>query len=737
MKQSPFFQIGPKLIERGYSAIPICPGSKAPGNYFRGKWEKMGRWSELCERLPTDNEIAAWSQWPDAGVGVCLGPASGIVAVDFDTQPDLWPALQLIIGKSPVTKRGEKGFTAFFRYSGEVSRSWYTEDRKSTIVDLLSTGRQTILPPTIHPTTRLAYEWGAFTLAEIGRDELPALPPDTIERFDKVMGGFRSRESAYASQVWLPRSEDRPSVEMIEAALRCISPDLAYPAWRDVGMAIHSVYPDSTGFGLYNSWSSGGSKYHEHKMARMWASFKPGAITIASLFALAKDGGFSDWHHDEDKALASVSPVLLPSTQPCGKSDAPEAAKRLTLPDEFVLRAPGLVGEITHWILETAIKPQPVLALAAALTAVGVLKGHRVKTETNLRTNIYALGLARSGSGKNHPMVAVREMFRMAGISQLVGGEPGSEPGLVQIIREGRGRSIIFWDEMGHAIAAMANPRTGAHYSSIMSTLTKLFSNAGSTHDGKVLAAGARESLDQPCLCVFGVTVPERFFETLTSEHAIDGFLPRWLAFEVETNRPQINRAGRINGVPPELVESVIRLQALPTKPDGSIVHDLIAPRTVPFSDSARDMYWDAQEYFDDLSEDAAKAGDPSSPVWVRAAEHAAKIALTIASVDEITESDLAWALELVNCQCQALCSSISSRIGQNSQERNVKKVLGLIRRAGDEGLTKTALCRETQWLTAQERAGIIATLVDSEQVQVIQDERKGKGQRAAKYRAF
>ena len=80
---------------------------------------------------------------------------------------------------------------------------------------------------------------------------------------------------------------------------------------------------------------------------------------------------------------------------------------------------------------------------------------------------------------------------------------------------------------------------------------------------------------------------------------------------------------------------------------------------------------------------------------------------------------------------------TVLSRIGQNSQERNVKKVLGLIRRAGDEGLTKTALCRETQWLTAQERAGIINTLVDSEQVQVVQDERKGKGQRAGKYRAL
>ena len=42
--------------------------------------------------------------------------------------------------------------------------------------------------------------------------------------------------------------------------------------------------------------------------------------------------------------------------------------------------------------------------------------------------------------------------------------------------------------------------------------------------------------------------------------------------------------------------------------------------------------------------------------------------------------------------------------------------------------VTKISLCRETQWRISQERAGIINTLVDSEQVQVVQDERKGKG---------
>jgi hypothetical protein len=53
-----------------------------------------------------------------------------------------------------------------------------------------------------------------------------------------------------------------------------------------------------------------------------------------------------------------------------------------------LLRVPGLVGELADWITATSHRRQPVLALGASIAAVGTILGRKVRTETNLRTNL-------------------------------------------------------------------------------------------------------------------------------------------------------------------------------------------------------------------------------------------------------------------------------------------------------------------------------------------------------------
>ena len=58
---SPYAGCGPRLVERGYSAIPLIPGSKVPGNFVGGEHRPMFNWSRFCDRLPTELETAHWS----------------------------------------------------------------------------------------------------------------------------------------------------------------------------------------------------------------------------------------------------------------------------------------------------------------------------------------------------------------------------------------------------------------------------------------------------------------------------------------------------------------------------------------------------------------------------------------------------------------------------------------------------------------------------------------------------
>ncbi len=73
--------LGARLVDNGYAVIPIMPGTKKPGRFVGGTWRDYPGWTKHCLRLTTDNEIAVWTQWPDAGIGIAGGT---VAAVDID-----------------------------------------------------------------------------------------------------------------------------------------------------------------------------------------------------------------------------------------------------------------------------------------------------------------------------------------------------------------------------------------------------------------------------------------------------------------------------------------------------------------------------------------------------------------------------------------------------------------------------------------------------------------------------
>lgn len=749
---SPFASVARTLWERGYSVIPIRPGFKIPGEWKLNSWWNMTGWSQFCKRQCTEDELEIWNTWKRAGIGVCTGSASGVVALDFDQCEHLWSKLEAVIPQSPVTKRGKSGYTAFYRYSGEDSTVWSVEDATGdaetggNVVELLSVGRQTVIPPTEHPKLFKPYRWGRVSLADVSPDDLPALPDNIVELFDGLLGGGRTKRKMV---IRVEReSDDEPeSIEFLAAMLETIGPPTGTEMWFDIGDSIKSVHPGGDGFRLWDQWSAkdkrinkktGKPEYNPRAMERRWEAFRC-EHTVGTIRKYADDAGFRDWDFDRDRRLAGVSSVLIPHQKKSETITSVIEVPSLSFPPELITSTPGLVGEIAHWITSTAIKPQPALSLGAALALVGMLKAHRVQTETSLRTNLYVLGLAGSGSGKNHPLICIQMLLSAAGLTKHMLGAPGSEPGLIEALHGAAGRSIIRWDEMGHAIAAMCNPNAGTHLSDIMTALTMLFSEASTLHEGKTLASGARSSVDQPCLCVFGATVPGRFFETLTSEHAIDGFLARWIVFEAAT-RPKRQKSAERLIVPSRLLEKIRSINDMKTRPDAVTpdgtgnIETTYQPAVVPFDDEAREKFWEAGDHYDDMAERAERRGDPTAPIWVRAAEHAAKIALTVSDGSAITMREFGWALKIADWQANALCRSIMGRIGKNSTERNTKEVLRVIRKAGADGIRGSDLYRETMWLNAQERKSIISTLLDSDQIGQFKDEREGCGPRAVIY---
>src|ERR1700682_2174566 len=191
---SPYQEVGARYIDMGYSALPIKPGSKVPGEMLFGTWKDgMSGWTRFCDRIPTDYEIPFWEGYRDSGVCAATG-FNGLVAVDIDTDDsELVAAIMKVLPVPSVIKRGAKGKTFFYRgnvlksdsLTGELSgciASCGFDVNGERGLALLPHGNQSVLPPTVHPTTGKPYQWLTDdTLADTPIEKLPLLPDNIAE----------------------------------------------------------------------------------------------------------------------------------------------------------------------------------------------------------------------------------------------------------------------------------------------------------------------------------------------------------------------------------------------------------------------------------------------------------------------------------------------------------------------------------------------------------------------------
>ncbi len=184
-QDGPFSKHANTLLLNGYSPLTILPGTKRPT-------EK--EWSERCETpLDVQGIERLCREFPKAGVGVACG-YGGLVAIDVDTDdPVIIAAIEAVLPEALITKRGKRGYTLFFRTSEPIhTRIFKTPKghakKGETIVEILALGRQTVLPPTIHPDTGKPYEWRTEeTLFDTRLEDLPLVADDIDEKIEAAI----------------------------------------------------------------------------------------------------------------------------------------------------------------------------------------------------------------------------------------------------------------------------------------------------------------------------------------------------------------------------------------------------------------------------------------------------------------------------------------------------------------------------------------------------------------------
>ena len=167
-------------IDAGFSVIPL-----------NGKKPVIDNWSIFSEKLPSNDLIIDWSsKYNAANIGLVCGSASGICAVDFDYEGNDKEKVENIISQilppSQVRKRGKKGWTAFYKYNPDLSSTWINRG-PHRLIDFLSSDKQTVLPPSIHPDNGEKYVWVTEdTLLDINKNDLPLITSEMIDKIKEL-----------------------------------------------------------------------------------------------------------------------------------------------------------------------------------------------------------------------------------------------------------------------------------------------------------------------------------------------------------------------------------------------------------------------------------------------------------------------------------------------------------------------------------------------------------------------
>jgi hypothetical protein len=387
-----------------------------------------------------------------------------------------------------------------------------------------------------------------------------------------------------------------------------------------------------------------------------------------------------------------------------------------------LLEPPGFVGQLTKWINETAIKPQPVLALGNALAFFGAVIGRKVRTPTDLRSNLYVLGVGESGCGKDHSRKCIKKICEASGLTaKILGGEEVSSDSAILSAVHSNPAILFQFDEIGHFLANANSKYAAAHQKNIAPTFTKLFSSANTTYIGKEYSGNRdREDIIQPCACLYGTTVPSRLYEGLTPGEISDGFLGRMIVMQSDDPDPIERDVVTVTPVPESvisLVQAWHQRQDLP-RAEGNLASILThIPITVQFEPEADAVFAKFKNLCRDRKiENRGQGG--LDVLWTRAREHAMKVALIIACGCEfqtpIVSGQVAeWAVQFVEHLVTTLVETVRDSVAGSEYERDLLFVQRTIKDAGPAGLTKTQMIHKTRRIRRQHREEILNQLME------------------------
>ncbi|TXH13012.1 MAG: DUF3987 domain-containing protein [Hyphomicrobiaceae bacterium] len=395
------------------------------------------------------------------------------------------------------------------------------------------------------------------------------------------------------------------------------------------------------------------------------------------------------------------------------KADEPKSTKLGNFPLEEIEGIPGLLGEIIDYNLRNAIYPQPELAFAGALSLLSALTGRKVRDSRNLRTNLYILGLARTGTGKEWARDINMRILDAANAAHYLGPEDLASDAAIYSQLEQQPSTLFQLDEVAQFFTMIrSGPYTPSHLGKINSSLLKLYTSSNKPMRCTGYADASRNRIiNEPHVVLYGTNNPDGLWAALSKKSLTEGLVGRLLVFEGRGYQIAQKRA-TIETIPQTIIDAVrwwIDFQP------GHVLSSINPqPITVPYSGDASDRM---DKHIHEINLRQIDEDPDHAAVWSRSGEKAKKLALLFAcsrahtGEDIVVEiEDVNRAIKINNWVTRKLLHECEEQLADNETESNKKKILRIV---GSKQMTMNELTRKTQFLKSRDRQELLNDLAE------------------------
>ncbi len=560
---------------------------------------------------------------------------------------------------------------------------------------------------------RAPHEWPVASLPTIEEPQIEAFLDDC-----STIIGAQPKAHHFAAN---PASSDlgETSIDEIDELLGYIPADCGYHDWLEILMAIHDATGGSgDGFMMADTWSSRASNYKgTADVAAKWRSFKSGGMTGRTIALRARDHGadlaaIAIKHNVPAYVDDGYDPnVLLDGLM--AKRAAREGIRQITEAEDGTLTdsatgevvepqptaqmagqtldyPKGLVGRIARWVVATSRRRQPELAIGAALALVGTLAGRQYQGPTESATHLYVLGLAPTGTGKDHALQQMARLLNAAKLSHHIGpSEFISMPAVVNFLMR-KPLSLCAMDEFGSFMKRINGRNASGFESAISKVLRTMWSTSFAPYQTPEWAQKQSEIINTPAMTIYGASTPEQFYSAMEGASLEDGTLNRFLLINGQPDAPEHEPDGDKAMVPTSIVAdmSVIYYRSGMTASTW---------RNDPSTDPAgaglvRKLGWcpdGSRERYMAFSEQMnRRARDPEhGAFFARTAEMAVRIATIIAvgrlDDDQVRIDDLEYGIAVALASATMMQAGAADYMAENENQANAQRILRLIRKRG------------------------------------------------------